>query len=136
MLNLSAAYSKRLDSEAFGIYIEKLSKWHLSPDQWSSAVSKIIGEEETFPKLASIFPYLKSQLAPRDRGLGIETYFQMFTFNGRRYARRVNPMNQPPLPEGGSELHFVAPADKESGEVRQYPVDALVESILNEEAPF
>lgn len=133
--NLTAAFQRKLDSETFNLYYQKLARWHLRPDQWSAVASKVISEEESFPKLASIFPYLKGELAPRGR-TDNECYWQAFTIDGTRWFRKIDdPMRQPPYPETSTDRHFCPPPGLETGEQMLFPVDRLVKSIA-EEVPF
>lgn len=63
--NLIAAFCQfKTTAETRDIYIEKLSKWYLSEDQWAKALSKIISESPNgnlLPQLGQIYPYLTAE---------------------------------------------------------------------------
>jgi hypothetical protein len=88
--SLFAAFGRwKTPEETKEVYTEKLSKWHLSDEAWSRALSEIISDhpDGDLPALGAIYPYLKrikDQVA-----LSSDWATQLFTLHGFRVARRV-----------------------------------------------
>lgn len=59
LINLAAAFSKRLSEATIDVYTERLIRWNLTPDQWSKALSKIVADMEKWPSLSQIYVYLR-----------------------------------------------------------------------------
>ena len=56
--NLFAAFAKPMKRDTMDFYIERLGRWGLTDNQWSRALSWIVGDRDGFPTLAQIYPYL------------------------------------------------------------------------------
>lgn len=137
LVNICSAFGKRLSSETFTLYLERLSKWQqLTEQDWAYVKNSIVDNEENFPKIAEVLPYLRAAAAGHNRSRPTEPTWQLFTLHGRRYCRKVDdPMSQPSLPEGATDLHFVSPSGPAIDELSHYPVEDLVDAIT-EEVPF
>jgi hypothetical protein len=91
VLNLSAAFSKRMTTETTQFYIEKLEKYqsraNLSDSQWASAMSRLVAETEKFPALNQIYAFLHSE---RQKTGSLIPVWDMSSDNQvRRYAKRT-----------------------------------------------
>jgi hypothetical protein len=110
--NLIAAFGRwKVTPDTIALYNEKLSKWHLTDDQWSRALSRIIADrpDNELPTLAVIYEYLKqAQAADVRRGEGMAS----MTFqdaSGRPMAVRVKA-------EGGSWVNAPTSVGVRGGE--------------------
>lgn len=105
--NLTAAYGKwRMGEETADLYLEKLEKWHLSPEEWSRATSRIIAEiTDNLPALGVIYGYLKAAQATNKSR---PCHWVLFDLAGRRYAIPCpNPSNPPLPPDSATNLELV-----------------------------
>ena len=77
------------------VYLEKLSRWKLSPREWDGALDRIVADvklrEGALPQLSEIYPYLKGQSAAT---AGENDYgFMSFDLGKHRVSIRVKYSN-------------------------------------------
>jgi hypothetical protein len=107
-------------------YVDRLSKWRLSQDEWAAALD-LIAEDlmlgEGLPQLTEIYAYLKRSQVKRGPERGIT--WQTFDYGGIRYARKVSdPAHPPELPAGASNARLHIP------EQQQYRAELVGEDEL------
>lgn len=122
IMNLAAAFMRKVEPKTYDAYYARLARWHLDNYQWAKASSSIISQEETFPRLSQIYPYLKSVKAPGGKDRKSEPTFQLFTVNGLRWARKIDPDNVPDPPTGASNVSIAYPPELQAPE-RELPAD-------------
>lgn len=92
--NLASAFGKwKTTQDTIDLYIEKLSKWHLTDEQWSKALSRIVADriDSDFPTIGLVCEYLKAQrsVPPENSDLGWMTW----RLAGKSYSMRVKAEN-------------------------------------------
>lgn len=127
--NLRMAKEQRDDTVA--LYVEKLSKWHLQPQAWESALDRITESNDgNLPPLSVVYSFLKA--AQAEHGVGVDPIALSFELNGLRYIygrdtgrvdgftkRRIfevcpiEPSKLPALPDGASDRNLIIPPDKQ-----------------------
>ena len=106
LTNLFAAF-RTADDSTRRLYAEKLSRWSLSDDAWSRALSRLVADHQYLPTLAEIYPVLK-RAEVQERPGSTSGAWELWTdLSGHRQSRRVD-LNQArqPLPDGASDYHL------------------------------
>jgi hypothetical protein len=89
--NLRSSIGKwKMTDESFDLYVEKLSRWRLTSDQWSRATSKLINSnpEGELPTLPALYALLKSVQESEDPSSRSAIFFN-FRAIGRDHSARV-----------------------------------------------
>jgi hypothetical protein len=96
-------------------YVERLSKWRLTQDEWNGALDLIAADAELgegLPQLAVIYNFLKH--AEVKAAPSAEIIWQTFDLDGLRYARKItDPSLPPPLPHGAANGRICLPSHLE-----------------------
>jgi hypothetical protein len=94
-------------------YVERLSKWKLSQEEWSAALDLIADDKdlgEGLPQLVQIYPYLKRAEIKTGPTQGL--IWQTFDLGGIHYARKIqDPINPPAIPEGATNSRTHLPPE-------------------------
>lgn len=132
------------------MYKQKLSKWYLTDDEWSRAMSKFIADylEEGLPPLPMLYGILRDcRLDRTPSGCAMIA----FSMNGLRYVmaepdpnckpdvrnklrpKRIDPSFPPTVPEGAEDVHLIIPPELQDKSKDQYygsQVDDFVASVM------